>query len=434
MTPALFLQHCSLQADQHLVLGLSGGLDSMVLLDLLAKVQPECGFSLEAVYINHGFSVNAVTWSEFCQQQCAQRQVKFSAVSLDITGRHNLEARARAARYQAFAQFISTKQHSLLTAHHADDQIETLLLALKRGAGPAGLSGIAAVKSFAAGFIKRPLLSFSQAQLQQYAADNKLEWVEDESNADTQFERNFVRHQITPVLQQRWPHFAKTASRSMQLLANMQQLADHYTEQFYQQVVADECLLLDKLAEHIPLQQDLLIRRWLADTKLNPSVQWLDTLYQTVIHARVDSSPKLMLAGYQVRRFANKLYKVAPVAVDKPTVKLNWHMNCDLSLSADLGHLSFIDKASSECLPLAVEAGYIVFGQLNLAFKPAGALQHKPLKQWFKLWQVPPWQRLRIPLVLDNKQQLIAVAGYAAAVTDEQALGWFRWYPADLTQ
>ncbi|CAM3714995.1 tRNA lysidine(34) synthetase TilS [Rheinheimera salexigens] len=439
-------QQQTLQAEHQVVLALSGGLDSMVLLDLLAKARQLCGFNLQAVYINHGLSANAAAWAEFCQQQCAQRQVEFTAVSLNLEGRHNLEARARQARYAALSNFIQSDKHVLLTAHHADDQIETLLLALKRGAGPAGLSGIAATKTFAAGQILRPLLAFSQAQLQQYATEQQLNWVDDESNADTQYERNFIRHQVAPLLRERWPHFAKTASRSMQIVANMQQLADHYTEQFYANVVLDDCLQLAALAQYVPLQQDLLIRRWLAASGLNPSVQWLDTLYQTVIQARVDSSPMLMLEGYKIRRFADKLYKVAPVTIAKPNYQLAWQGESQLLLPDDLGQLHFMASAAeteqvtatlmapSEALPLVDANASIVFGKLSLSFKPATASQHKPLKQWFKLWQVPPWQRLRVPLLLNQQQQLIAVVGYASAIPTQQAKYWLRWSPTAAEQ
>lgn len=427
-----FLQHGllaqgKLQAEHKLVLALSGGLDSMVLLDLLAKAQPQLGFMLEAVYINHGLSDNAAAWSEFCQQQCQARQIKFSSVSLKLEGKHNLEARARAGRYEALGAFITTDKHLLLTAHHADDQIETLLLALKRGSGPAGLSGIAPNKSFAAGQLLRPLLSFDQAQLQHYAVEQQLAWVEDESNIDTQYERNFIRHQIAPLLRQRWPHFSKTASRSMQLIANMQQLANHYTEQLYPQVVVKDRLQLAALDQHIPLQQHLLIRRWLAATRLNPSVQWLETLYQTVILARADSSPLLALDGYHIRRYADQLYKVAAANNTKPSYNLAWQGATQLVLPEGLGQLTIHSQATTDALPIAETEGSIVFGKLSLLFKPSSALQHKPLKQWFKLWQVPPWQRLRVPLLLDQQQQLIAVAGYASASTAQQAKYWLHW-------
>ena len=142
-----------------LVLGLSGGLDSMVLLELCHQLTQSCAIKLKAVYIHHGLSANADQWADFCQQQCLKRQIPFEVQKVQLNPTANIEAQARAARYSALSAFVLTPQTALLTAHHADDQLETLLLALKRGAGSAGLSGIAALQSFAAGWLLRPLLA-----------------------------------------------------------------------------------------------------------------------------------------------------------------------------------------------------------------------------------------------------------------------------------
>ena len=166
------LDTVDITAKSQLVLALSGGLDSIVLLHLLAQARAQLPFQLSAVYINHGISQHADSWAQFCAGQCASLQVDFTQRKVNICGHDNLEHKAREARYEALAEFISTKQHVLLTAHHGDDQLESLLLALKRGAGPAGLSGIASSRSFAAGMMLRPLLAYTRAELQQYAAQH----------------------------------------------------------------------------------------------------------------------------------------------------------------------------------------------------------------------------------------------------------------------
>ncbi|HEX5792832.1 MAG TPA: tRNA lysidine(34) synthetase TilS, partial [Rheinheimera sp.] len=158
LCPQYLLDRLAPEPDSQLVLALSGGLDSMVLLHLLSKARKITPFALQAVYINHGISVHAERWGEFCAVQCAALGVAFSQSAVVISGPDNLEHKAREARYQALAEFVSTDKHQLLTAHHGDDQLESLLLALKRGAGAAGLSGIAAQRDFAAGVLQRPLL------------------------------------------------------------------------------------------------------------------------------------------------------------------------------------------------------------------------------------------------------------------------------------
>lgn len=425
LSPHFLLQTLALEANSHVVLALSGGLDSMVLLDLLAKARSLQPFLLQAVYVNHGISAHAAQWGDFCAMQCSERGIAFTRRRVGLSGHDNLEFKARTARYEVLAEFIQSDKHLLLTAHHGDDQLESLLLALKRGSGATGLSGIATQRSFGAGTLCRPLLAFTRAELAAYASQQQLSWVNDESNEDTRFERNFIRRYITPILLERWPHFIATTRRSMQHLADLQQLADHYTAQAQEKCVNKNMLLLEELSNLLPLQQDLVVRRWLSGYALNPSNHWLTTLKQQVIAARNDATPVLVCAKYQIRRYANRLYLLTDAQVTVPQQSIIWQGETELSLP-DGGYLQFTNQPQTEALPLAVEAGQIVFGQLSLRFKPASSAVSKPLKQWFKLWQVPPWQRLRVPLLLVDGE-LVAVAGFASSNLPGHAKCWLSW-------
>ena len=426
LSPQYLLDTLAPAADSQLVLALSGGLDSMVLLQLLAQAQKLQPFRLQAVYIHHGISQHADSWGAFCAHACQALAVPFEQKKVQIDGSDNLEHKARVARYQALAHFISTDKHILLTAHHGDDQLETLLLALKRGAGAAGLRGIAQRRPFGAGLLCRPLLAFSRSELAQYAAAQQLQWVDDDSNSDSRFERNFIRQQLTPVLTQRWPHFRQSAARSMAHLAALQQLADHYTAQALSHCLNGQGLDLNRLAGYLPVQQDLVLRQWLAKAALNPETQWLNTLKQQVIAAREDATPVLVLGGYQLRRFAGTLYLLKPEHVALPQAGAEFTGSGSLTLPAACGTLLFSETEMPAGLALPARSGQLVFGRLSLRFKPAGAANSKPLKQWFKLWQVPPWQRQRIPLVL-VAGELVAVAGYASNTAPEQAKLWLSW-------
>jgi tRNA(Ile)-lysidine synthase len=426
LNPAYLVNRLQLHSDSHIVLALSGGLDSMVLLDILAKTRQLQPFSLQAVYVHHGISAFAGEWGTFCAEQCAKRNVRFCQVKVELNGSDNLESKARAARYQALAQFVSSDKHQLLTAHHSDDQLESLLLALKRGAGGDGLAGIAATRTFAAGKLQRPLLSFSRESLEHYAAAAQLSWVEDDSNRDLRFERNFIRQKVSPVLTERWPHFSRTVSRSMQHVAQLQQLADFYTQQALRHCVRHNSLWLAELAKLHPLQQDLVLRAWLKRFDLNPEQQWLATLKQQVIAARNDATPILQLAGYQVRRYANTLHLLTLAQTIAPAVSLQWHAEKVIALPEPCGSLYFSAEKMTDAQPVSGQRGSIEFGKLSLRFKPAGATMSKPLKQWFKLWQVPPWQRLQVPLLLVDGE-VEAVAGFASSITPEQAGLWLSW-------
>ena len=429
LSPQYLIQSLSLNSKSEVVLALSGGLDSMVLLQLLTAARELQPFALQAVYVHHGISQYASQWGEFCARQCAKRSVAFTERKITLSGTDNLEQKARQARYQALADYIISPEQILVTAHHSDDQLETLLLALKRGAGPAGLAGIAAQRVFAKGQLCRPLLPFSREQLLQFASQQQLEWIEDDSNSDTRFERNFIRQQVAPVLRERWPHFAQSAQRSMQHIAAQQQLLDHYTEQATQQCVDDKTLSLNQLEQYHPLQQDLVIRAWLAEFGLNPETQWLATLKQQVIAARQDAAPQLQLGDYQIRRFADKLYLLSSADTAEPQARLHWQGESELHLPAGLGRVFFAATADDNALALAASDADIVFGQLSLRFTPVGQSMSKPLKQWFKLWQVPPWQRQRIPLLLVDGQ-LQVVLGYASSVSVDQATHFVSWQQA----
>ena len=423
----LLIEQLELSAQQHVVLALSGGLDSMVLLDLLAKASSELPFSLQAVYVHHGISQYADVWGQFCQQQCQARNIEFVQRKVVLAGKDNLEAKARDARYQVLQEYVTSEQHLLLTAHHGGDQLENLLLALKRGAGLTGIAGMKPVRSFARGYLKRPLLGFSRQQLEQYAAAVGLKWIEDDSNSDERFDRNFIRQNVTPKLLERWPQFVSTLHRSTQMLQQTEQLLLQYSEQDFQRCsLVDGSFDLQQLSSFDQSRQNYLLRRWLNQWQLNPSLHWLTTLREQVIHARQDACPILQLQSYQLRRFANRLYVLADEPLLMPTESLHWQGQAVLALPESLGQITFSTAERSGALPLASSAAEVVFGQLNLRFKPAGAAHSKPLKQWFKLWQVAPWQRQRIPLLLCDGE-LKLVPGYASADQPADACCWVHW-------
>lgn len=423
------LQHYPAGAAR-LVLAYSGGLDSQVLLHLLAPLCQELAIPLAAVHVHHGLNRQADNWATFCQAQCQQRQVDFSLRYVKLTQLSNIEQQARTARYQALAEFVNTRHTLLLTAHHADDQLETVLLALKRGAGLTGLAAIPTVRAFAAGKLVRLLLGISRQQLLEYATAEQLTWLEDDSNQNIDFDRNFLRQQVTPTLKQRWPAILQTVSRSTQHLQHAAELANYYTEQALTQCLDANRLDLKQLDLLHPLQQDLVLRRWLALSGLNPETQWLSTLKQQVINAKQDATPLLQLGQLQIRRYQHWLYCLTEVLEHEIAKETILTLGQELQLTGGLGRLCWHSEPMADALPVAGDAAEftLAFGLLSSRFKPAGGLA-KPLKQWFKLWQVPPWQRSRVPLLFQDGQ-LQLVAGYASAYAPSQAQAWLSWQPA----
>lgn len=407
-----------------LVLGLSGGLDSMVLLQLCHQLTQSCAIKLKAAYIHHGLSANADQWAEFCRLQCQQRSIAFEMQKVQLKPNANIEAQARAARYSALAAFVTTPQTALLTAHHADDQLETLLLALKRGAGPAGLSGIAAVQPFATGWLVRPLLDFSREQLEAFAQQQQLNWIEDESNNDSRFDRNFLRLQVIPLLQQRWPAFRQNALRSVAHIQQQQQFVETQLDRLLPTVMHGAELDLTLLTAQDLTTQKLLVRRWLAVNALNPSTDWLKRFFNELIAAKADAQPVLELDGYQIRRFADKAYVTQ--ITEAPQAGVFIELAPDQQLTTAVGQFLLNRENKGTPLRLTDDPVYLVFGLFSLPFKPSGARQSKELKQWLKLWAIPPWQRGHLPVLVQNNQ-VVAVLGLASNATPEQATDFVDW-------
>ena len=212
-------------------LAYSGGVDSQVLLHLLSALNKTHGLNIRAVYIDHGLQQASKQWQQHCAKSCESLSIPFQSIYVNAHAKgESPEAAARHARYGALAELISDDS-CLLTAQHQDDQAETFLLQLFRGAGAAGLSAMPVYTKFSKGFHLRPLLGISQKQILDYAEHHQLSWVEDPSNQDHQYDRNYLRHSLMPLLKQRWPAIDKTLSVAAQQQAEnaslINQLAQH---------------------------------------------------------------------------------------------------------------------------------------------------------------------------------------------------------------
>ncbi|HCC7937922.1 TPA: tRNA lysidine(34) synthetase TilS, partial [Klebsiella pneumoniae] len=215
----------TLHPHRQLLVAFSGGLDSTVLLHQLVLLrEQDPSLTLRAVHVHHGLSAHADDWVAHCRQICQQWQVPLVVHRVTLArGGLGVEAHARAARYQAFQDTLNAGE-VLVTAQHQDDQCETLLLALKRGSGPTGLSAMAPSSAFAGSRLLRPLLNETRESLRQWALAHQLSWIEDESNQDDTYDRNFLRLRVIPVLRERWPHFSEAVARSASLCAEQEQL------------------------------------------------------------------------------------------------------------------------------------------------------------------------------------------------------------------
>jgi tRNA(Ile)-lysidine synthase len=405
------------QSLPRLIVALSGGADSVVLLHLVAQFKIEHpNVVVLAHNVNHGLSANAVSWTAFCRLLCDQLQVPLltSKVVIKQQTRTSLEAQAREARYQSFQD----KMHDndiILTGHHQDDQLETLLLALKRGSGSTGLQGIQAVQVFHIGYLIRPLLIFSRQQIMEYAQCHQLKWVEDESNQNIDFDRNFIRQKISPLLIERWPSIAKSASRTAQLCQDQQHLMDEFAEQDLRlclhEPFSTQIVSIKVLTGFSEARRNNVIRYWLRSNGLQyPSSKQLSILWSEVAQAQPDKQPSLKLSLHSICRYQDKLYLVVNQKIKLPDKAIRWNGEPILWLTeGELGvNFTKVDAAIASqhqvscCLRLHLDQA--------LMCTPIGRHKPRSIKKLLHEYNVPPWKRDEVIFIFVD-QQLVEVLG-----------------------
>lgn len=424
-------------ACRHVLVAYSGGLDSSVLLHLLSQLtQRRPDLELRAAYVHHGLSPHADHWAQHCQQTCAHWQIPCDILSVTVERRDvGIEAAARDARYKALQAHLQPEE-TLLTAQHLDDQCETFLLALKRGSGPAGLSAMGAETALGAHRLLRPLLGLTRAQLEDYAQHHQLHWVEDESNQDARYDRNFLRLNVLPLLTARWPHFPDAVARSAQLCAEQETLLDALLAPALHRACDDEgAIALDALFPLSEPHRFALLRRWLAAQRVAmPSREQLSRLWHDVALSRPDAEPLLQLGNRQIRRFRQRLYCV-PTRASVVGTTLLWKPEHEtLTLPQGLGIVALATQGTPVRRPHADEQVSIRFGlhgKLHIVGRSGG-------RSAKKLWQelcVPPWRREQIPILYYDEQPIAALGvfvtreGEAQCSAEAWQVAWKEYEP-----
>jgi len=392
-----------------LIIAYSGGLDSTVLLHLLANhAFIKKHYALKAIHINHHLSRKANRWAAHCQNMAKNLNVDYAGydIYLDKNVQQSLEAQAREKRYAIFEQWM-TKKTALVTAHHQDDQAETVLLQLMRGTGITGLAAMPACKTLNEGLLLRPLLPYSREALMQYAKTYQLNWIDDESNFDTSFDRNYLRHDILPLFIKRWPQAAELLSRTARHAAASQVLLDDLAQHDLANI--DKNYLDINVLKHLKLdRQKNCIRYWLKlKANLILEEKQLITLIDNVILSRHDAMPCMAFGDILIRRFKNQLHLVEfHQPIDTQWFQL-WDLKDDLNLPFGLGILKSKDyqRYLSEA-PLMV-----CFRTPGLRVLIRGRDGHRKLKHLMQEWEVPTWERESLPLVFSG-ERLISAGTY----------------------
>lgn len=415
----------TLAAGKRLWLALSGGIDSHVLLHILASNKhPDLNF-VASVHVDHGLQDDSKKWAKHCTDVATALDIEHHNLEVEVVDIDTLgmEAAARAARYQSIQQFLSNPDDVLLTAQHQHDQAETLLLQLLRGAGPKGLAAMAKHSVMGNMTLLRPLLGISQTDITAYAQQHDLKWIDDPSNQETRWSRNFLRHNVWPEIEQRWPQAAMTMSRTAHHCAEATELLTELAQQDMTLLDVDEhseSLPIPALMALSPARQRNMLRHYIELRHFSlPSTSVLQCVIDEVCLAAPDSEPLVSWSEVEVRRYQQQLYFM-------PTQKKH-----DASQSMAVQDLTSVILIADHVIEWQETVGKglnesVLSKDLRLGFRQGGErirlqghTHHKSLKHLFQQWHVPPWQRDRIPLLFcDDK--LIVVVGYG--VSDEFAV------------
>lgn len=419
-----------LNQNQRVIVAYSGGLDSHVLLHALAQLRDSRAqsFVLEALHIHHGINQQADTWVEHCQGVCDQLLVPVTIKYVTCDQRlASLENQLRQARYEIFSEAL-LENDLLALAHHDDDQAETLMLRMLRGTGPQGLAGMPAERRLGQGNLIRPLLGLTRIDLEAYAHQHGLQWVEDDSNADTAFDRNFLRHDVMPTLAQRWPDYRRTFARNAQVAKDAQHSHDYFLKRELQpQIIKNhgglEC---DWLRSYELAVQVNLLRTWLALRGLPlPGYRHLHQVLDDVVNAREDAQPLVNWSGAEVRRFQGVLFAGPPMPAHDTSAIMNWNIDETLLMPGAGALTAKAVTGKGLYMPPGVNLT-VRFRQGGERCKVAGHAHSTLLKKLLNSLQLEPWLRDRLPLIYMNDE--LAALGDMAVCDSFQATGAQQGY------
>lgn len=429
---AIVLEH--VPRDAPLVLGLSGGIDSMVLLHVLIRGLRMSPDRIRAIHVNHQLSPQAAEWATFCRRRCREFGVRLKVVKVAVKRGNSTEAAARTARYGAFAD---SGAGIVVLAHNRDDQAETVLLQLLRGAGPRGLAAMPAFRSAAPGSpaVLRPLLDVPRNEIAAYAGQHRLQWIEDDSNDDRAFLRNFLRHEVLPLLETRLPGTGATLARAARLQAETSDLLDLLAVADLGGTAPPNGLPLAPLKSLPPHRGRNVLRYFLRIRGLlMPDADHLGELLRQVLVARDDARVCIRTGGAELRRFRGTLYVVRPLHAPEPDFAVAWNGRGALRLDA-LGGVLRLERRTGA----GMDAGLLRGSRLEVRVRRGGETlrlaaggRRRTVRNLLQEAELPPWMRECLPfLYIDG--ELAAVAGIGVDVRFQAAAGragyWPVWLP-----
>ncbi|GAB3344835.1 tRNA lysidine(34) synthetase TilS [Marilutibacter aestuarii] len=413
-----------LPATTPLVVALSGGLDSSVLLHRLAGDRVLRARGLRAIHVDHGLHPDSVAWGRACARACAALGIALEVVTVDARDTRGLgpEGAARKARHAAFERLLRDDE-VLVLAHHLDDQAETFLLRALRASGPDGLAAMRPWRRFGRAWLWRPLLGLPRDALRAYAHAHDLAWVEDPGNEDDRFDRNFLRARVLPLLRERWPHASAALARSSELGADAADLLRAGDSRALARVATADprCLSVAALSALPRARRQRVLRLWMDRLGLPPlPAQGVSRIEHDLIGARPDAGAAFAWHGVRVRRWRDLLHadhERAPLPVD-------WSVAWDGREPLSLPTGGALELVGAEALPGPCRVHARRGGE---RIQRAGRGHSHALKQVLQALEVPPWVRTRLPLLSDAAGTLLAAGDLVLAARLD---AWLREHDA----
>ena len=412
--------------------GFSGGVDSTALLLALQDSVASLTTEFAAIHFNHGLHPRADSWQEHCRRFCEQKGIPFHARLLDLSQRHRVSAEehARNERYRQIESILA-EDEIYLTAHQADDNAETVFLNLMRGGGVDGLAGIPGLRKLGSGWVARPMLCFHRSELERFLRNRGVEWLEDPSNRQQHFDRNFVRHSVFPMLEKRWPGVIRRINQTARHAGEFSRNLERTLTSRFGRLLSDSFTMpLSPLLKLDPETQALIIRQWLRGQEIaTPPRLRLNEFLQQIGQIRdAENHAELRWPGHLLKHHGGVLWlHKQPGPGVCPTV--SWTEGACLTLGPGFGEMR-LDHPSGP-LPTGWQIGARKTGS-RLRVKRSGT--NRKVKELFRELGIPPWLRGSIPVLYwDGEVAALGDWLLSARLEDHLASAGtsLRWEPND---
>ncbi|BBI01107.1 tRNA(Ile)-lysidine synthase [Buchnera aphidicola (Nipponaphis monzeni)] len=397
--------------NSSILIAYSGGIDSTVLLHQFINLKKNNkNLIIRAIHINHNMDYNSDKWVQHCKEECKRHSIPIVIETITKKITSNIECQLRTIRYTLIKKCI-LPQEVLVTAHHLNDQVETMFLALKRGSGPNGLKGITECSNLGHNKIIRPLLKVSKTTIQNWAKKKKLLWITDHSNNNIKYDRNFLRLKVIPIIDKRWPSFIKSCLTTANICKNTEVIVKNVAKNLLSKYILNNLSL--KVHEFIYIAEEyrnLILREWIYKiTKKYISYKKIQKIYYEVINSKNEANPKLVFYKYQIRKYRNIIYCIPDIPLSLKNLIIFWHNPTQtLVLPFNLGKLTIHKYGNQMIQPNKNDLINIRFqyqGKLSIV----GRHKKRTFKKILQELSIPPWKREITPLLFYNNKFISAI-------------------------